>query len=343
MKEQPVSEEVYKGAGVDRDVAGSAKDRIFKLARSTFTPGVLGDIGAFGALYQVAGYKDPVLVAHTDGVGTKLRIASLMGRYDTVGIDIVNHTTNDILTCGAKPLFFLDYMGMATLSTEKVESLVSGMANACKALGCALIGGETAEMPGMYVGEDVELVGFVVGAVERDAVIDGAGIVAGDVLVGLPSNGLHTNGYSLVRRIFGIDDDPTVLSKYTAELGVTLGDALLVPHMSYVAQLTPVLDRIKGMAHITGGGFTDNVPRMLPEGVAARLDSSTWEVPPLFQLIQQQGKVGAEEMNRVFNMGIGMIVAVAPGDIASVCASIPESIVVGDVAPVGDGPQVVIA
>lgn len=262
-------EEVYKVAGVDRDAAGSAKDRIFKLARSTFTPGVLGDIGAFGALYQVAGYKDPVLVAHTDGVGTKLRIASLMGRYDTVGIDIVNHTTNDILTCGAQPLFFLDYMGMGTLSTDKVESLVSGMANACKALGCALIGGETAEMPGMYVGEDVELVGFVVGAVERDAVIDGSGIVAGDVLIGLPSNGLHTNGYSLVRKLFGIDDDPSGLGKYTAELGVTLGDALLVPHMSYVKQLTPVLDRIKGMAHITGGGFTDNVPRMLPEGVAA--------------------------------------------------------------------------
>jgi phosphoribosylformylglycinamidine cyclo-ligase len=276
-------------------------------------------------------------------VGTKLRIASLMGRYDTVGIDIVNHTTNDILTCGAQPLFFLDYMGMGTLSTDKVESLVSGMANACKALGCALIGGETAEMPGMYVGEDVELVGFVVGAVERDAVIDGSGIVAGDVLIGLPSNGLHTNGYSLVRKLFGIDDDPSGLGKYTAELGVTLGDALLVPHMSYVKQLTPVLDRIKGMAHITGGGFTDNVPRMLPEGVAARLDSSAWAVPPLFQLIQRQGNVDEEEMNRVFNMGIGMIVAVAPGDVASVRADIPEAIVVGEVAPAGDGPQVVIS
>jgi phosphoribosylformylglycinamidine cyclo-ligase len=337
-----VSEEVYKVAGVDREAAGNAKGRIFKLARSTFTPGVLGDIGAFGALYQVVGYKDPVLVAHTDGVGTKLRIASLMGRYDTVGEDIVNHTTNDILTCGAKPLFFLDYMGMGKLSTDKVESLVSGMAKACKALECALIGGETAEMPGMYVGEDVELVGFVVGAVERDAVIDGSGITAGDVLLGLPSNGLHTNGYSLVRKLFGIDDDPSVLGKYTAELGVTLGDALLVPHMSYVAQLTPTLDRIKGMAHITGGGFTDNVPRMLPDGLAARLDSSAWEVPPLFQLIQQRGEIGDDEMNRVFNMGIGMIVAVVPGDVASVCAAIPEAIVVGEVAPVGDGPQVVM-
>ncbi|SVB71754.1 uncharacterized protein METZ01_LOCUS224608, partial [marine metagenome] len=309
-EEQDMPEEVYKKAGVDREAAGSAKDRIFKLARSTFTPGVLGDIGAFGALYQVVGYKDPVLVAHTDGVGTKLRIASLMSRYDTVGEDIVNHTTNDILTCGAKPLFFLDYMGMDSLAPEKVESLVSGMAKACKALGCALIGGETAEMPGMYIGDDVELVGFVVGAVERDAVIDGSSITAGDVLLGLRSDGLHTNGYSLVRRIFGIDDDPSILEEHTADLGVTLGDALLVPHRSYTAELTPVLDRIKGMAHITGGGLTDNVPRMLPVGLAAHLNSTAWEIPALFQLLQQKGKIGTEEMNRVFNMGIGMIVAV---------------------------------
>ena len=334
-------EEVYKAAGVDRDAAGSAKDRIFKLARSTFTPGVLGDIGAFGALYQVTGYRDPVLVAHTDGVGTKLRIASLMGRYDTVGEDIVHHCTNDILTCGAKPLFFLDYMGMGRLSTGKVEELVSGMARACKALGCALIGGETAEMPGMYVGEDVELVGFVVGAVEREDVIDGAGIVAGDVLLGLPSSGLHTNGYSLVRRIFGIDDDPAVLSAHYPELGATLGDALLVPHRSYVGALAPALDRIKGMAHITGGGFTDNVPRMLPEGLAARVDSTAWDVPSLFQLIQQRGRIADDEMNRVFNMGIGMVVAVAAGDVAGVCADVPEAIVVGEVAPAGDGPRVV--
>ena len=336
-------EEVYKKAGVDREAAGSAKDRIFKLARSTFTPGVLGDIGAFGALYQVVGYKDPVLVAHTDGVGTKLRIASLMSRYDTVGEDIVNHTTNDILTCGAKPLFFLDYMGMDSLAPEKVESLVSGMAKACKALGCALIGGETAEMPGMYIGDDVELVGFVVGAVERDAVIDGSSITAGDVLLGLRSDGLHTNGYSLVRRIFGIDDDPSILEEHTADLGVTLGDALLVPHRSYTAELTPVLDRIKGMAHITGGGLTDNVPRMLPVGLAAHLNSTAWEIPALFQLLQQKGKIGTEEMNRVFNMGIGMIVAVDPDDVASVRTEIAEAIVVGEIALADGGPQVIIS
>ena len=332
--------DAYRQAGVDRDAAGSAKDRIFSLARSTFTPGVLGDIGAFGALYKVTGYRDPVLVAHTDGVGTKLRVASLMGRYDTVGEDIVHHCTNDILTCGAQPLFFLDYMGMGALATEKVEQLVEGLARACKALDCALIGGETAEMPGMYQGEDVELVGFVVGAVEREGVIDGSGIRAGDALLGLPSSGLHTNGYSLVRRVFGIDEDPSVLDVRHEELGATLGEALLVPHRSYVAALTPALDRIKGMAHITGGGFPENVPRMLPEGLSARLEAESWAVPPLFRLIQRTGSISEEEMRRVFNMGVGMIVAVAPEDVAGVRADVPEAFVIGETTETGDGPQV---
>ncbi len=332
--------DAYRQAGVDRVAAGSAKDRIFAMARSTFTPGVLGDIGAFGALYKVTGYRDPVLVAHTDGVGTKLRVASLMGRYDTVGEDIVHHCTNDILTCGAQPLFFLDYMGMAALSTDKVEQLVEGLARACRALDCALIGGETAEMPGMYHGEDVELVGFVVGAVEREGVIDGSGIRAGDALLGLPSSGLHTNGYSLVRRVFGVDDDPSVLHTRHDELGGTLGEALLVPHRSYVAALTPALDRIKGMAHITGGGFPENVPRMLPEGLSARVEAESWVVPPLFRLIQRTGIISEDEMRRVFNMGVGMIVAVAPEDVAGVRADVPEAFVVGEVADAGDGPQV---
>ena len=333
----------YSRAGVDRGAAGSAKERIFSLARSTFTPGVLGDIGAFGALYKVTGYKDPVLVAHTDGVGTKLRVASLMGRYDTVGEDIVHHCTNDILTCGAQPLFFLDYMGMGTLAEDKVEQLVAGMARACKALDCALIGGETAEMPGMYQGEDVELVGFVVGAVEREGVIDGSGIRAGDVLLGLPSSGLHTNGYSLVRRVFGIDEDPSALNVRHEELGATLGEALLVPHRSYVGALTPALGRIKGMAHITGGGFPENVPRMLPDGLVAKLDGGSWEVPPLFRLIQSKGEIADDEMHRVFNMGVGMIVAVAAEDADGVRADVPGAFVVGEVAEAGDGPRVTIA
>ena len=336
-------EEAYRAAGVDRNAAGSAKDRIFSLARSTFTPGVLGDIGAFGALYKVSGYRDPVLVAHTDGVGTKLRVASLLGRYDTVGEDIVHHCTNDILTCGAQPLFFLDYMGMGTLATDKVEQLVAGLARACRGLGCALIGGETAEMPGMYAGEDVELVGFVVGAVEREGVIDGSGIRPGDALLGLPSSGLHTNGYSLVRRVFGIDDDPSVLEARSGELGVTLGEALLTPHRSYVAALTPALDRIKGMAHITGGGFGENVPRMLPAGLAARLDGGAWEAPALFRLIQRTGGISNEEMHQVFNMGVGMIVAVAPEHVDTVCADVPDAFVVGAVTDAAGGPLVTIS
>ena len=221
---------------------------------------MLGDIGAFGALYRVTGYRDPVLVAHTDGVGTKLRVASLMGRYDTVGEDIVHHCTNDILTCGAQPLFFLDYMGMGALAADKVEQIVEGLARACRGLGCALIGGETAEMPGIYRGEDVELVGFVVGAVEREGVIDGSGIRAGDALLGLPSSGLHTNGYSLVRNVFGIDYDPAVLDERHDELGATLGDALLVPHRSYAAALTPVLDRIKGWRTSPAAGSRRTCP-----------------------------------------------------------------------------------
>lgn len=328
---------VYRQAGVDRDAAGSAKERIFSLARSTFTPGVLGDIGAFGALYKVTGYRDPVLVAHTDGVGTKLRVASLMGRYDTVGEDIVHHCTNDILTCGAQPLFFLDYMGMGALAEAKVEQLVEGLARACRALDCALIGGETAEMPGMYQGEDVELVGFVVGAVEREGVIDGSGIRVGDALLGLPSSGLHTNGYSLVRRVFGIDEDPSVLGVRHDDLGATLGEALLVPHRSYVGALTPALDRIKGMAHITGGGFPENVPRMLPEGLSARLDAGSWTVPSLFRLIQRAGGIPEDEMRRVFNMGVGMIVAVAPEDVAGVRTDVPDAFVVGEAADAADG------
>ena len=312
-----MSEEVYKVAGVDRDAAGSAKDRIFKLARSTFTPGVLGDIGAFGALYQVAGYKDPVLVAHTDGGGTKLRIASLMGRYDTVGEDIVNHTTNDILTCGAKPLFFLDYMGMGTLSTDKVESLMFGMAKACKALDCALIGGETAEMPGMYVGEDVELVGFVVGAVERDAVIDGSGIAAGDVVLGLASDGLHANGFSLVRQMvdaLGLD--------YRAAApfaDMPLDDALLPPPRIYVKSCLEAHGEglVKGLAHITGGGLIDNIPRILPDGLSARIDAAAWPLPPVFRWLAADGGIAPQEMARTFNCGIGMAMITAPENAAA--------------------------
>ena len=284
-----------------------------------------------------------MLVAHTDGVGTKLRVASLMGRYDTVGEDIVHHCTNDIFTCGAQPLFFLDYMGMGALATEKVEQLMVGLSRACKGLGCALIGGETAEMPGMYHGEDVELVGFVVGAVEREGVVDGSGIRAGDALLGLPSSGLHTNGYSLVRRVFGIDDDPTVLDVRHDELGSTLGEALLVPHRSYVAALTPALDRHQGhgahhrrrlpgerAADAAGGpvgaagGRGVGGPATVPADTADGGHRRGRDAPGV-----QHG--------RRHDRGV------APEDVEGVRADVPDAFVVGEVAASDGGPLVTIS
>jgi phosphoribosylformylglycinamidine cyclo-ligase len=316
---------------VDRDVAAEAKEAIARLARTTFTPGVLKDIGFFGAFYQVAGFRDPVLVSHTDGVGTKVKIAVLLGRYDTVGQDVVNHCVNDILTCGARPLFFLDYMGWGRLVPEHAAAVAQGMAAACRAAGCALIGGETAEMPGVYQGDDFDLVGFVVGAVEREAIVDGSRIQEGDLLLGLPSSGLHTNGYSLVRRVFRVEEQPAVLHRRYPKLGRTLGEELLVPHRCYYPLLSKALPLIKGMAHITGGGLLENVPRILPAGLAASFRWGSWPVPPIFSLVQQKGRVQQEEMLRVFNMGVGMVLAAAPGEAGRLRRLVPEAIPIGQV------------
>jgi phosphoribosylformylglycinamidine cyclo-ligase len=326
----------YKDAGVDRDAAALAKDLIRRHARSTFTPGVVGDIGFFGAFFRLQGFRDPILVSHTDGVGTKLRIAALMGRFEEVGQDVVNHCVNDIFTCGARPLFFLDYMAFGRLVPERVEALARGMAGACRAAGCALIGGETAELPGIYRDDDFDLVGFIVGAVERDALLTGQGIRKGDVLLGIPSSGLHTNGYSLVRRIFRIEEDPSVLERWVPEVGRTLGDALLVPHRPYYPLLVPLLPYAKGMAHITGGGLVENVPRILPQGLGARFHLGAWEVPPLFRLIQREGRVEEAEMFRVFNMGIGMVVTVAPTAVDAARRALPEALPIGEVVE-GEG------
>ena len=336
------SKQAYKAAGVDLDAAQKAKELIKPLARSTFTPGVVGDIGFFGGLYQLKGYKDPVLVSSTDGVGTKLKIASLAGKLDTVGIDIVNHCINDIFVCGADPLFFLDYIGLGKMVPDQVESLVKGMAKACKESGCALIGGETAAMPGLYAPGDFDLVGFIVGAVERKQIIDGSKIAVGDAILALSSSGLHTNGYSLVRKVFKIEEDPSILDRVFDELGRPLGEALLEPHRCYYPILKAVLPRIKGMAHITGGGLLENIPRVLPKGVAANLDKSAWEVPPLFKLIQGQGKIEDDEMVRVFNMGIGMLVFCDPADARAISEKVPEAELVGMVVPREDGAQVIL-
>jgi len=297
-------------------------------------------VGFFGGLFEFKGYEEPVLVSSVDGVGTKTKITCSLSKYDTVGIDIVNHCVNDILTCGAEPLFFLDYIGTGKLVPEKVAAIVKGLSQACREVECALIGGETAEMPGIYTGEDYDLVGFVIGVVEKGNIITGETIGAGDAIIGLPSSGLHTNGYSLVRQIFGVT--PAALNTYYTELGRTLGQALLEPHRCYYRQLKPLLPLIKGMAHITGGGLIGNMPRVLPKGLTAQINGKAWETPPIFQLIQERGNVDRKEMYRVFNMGIGMAVICAPEDASKITEALPEAIDIGEVVERGKKARVVI-
>jgi phosphoribosylformylglycinamidine cyclo-ligase len=311
----------YRQAGVDIDAGNEVVRRIRTLARGTFTPGVLSEIGSFGGLFRLdaAGVEDPVLVASADGVGTKLRVAFMTGEHRTIGRDLVNHCVNDILVQGAEPLFFLDYLATGRLDPDVAVQIVEGLASACRENGCALLGGETAEMPGFYADGEYDVAGFIVGAVPRERLITGREIRAGDVLIGVPSSGLHTNGYSLARRIAfesaGLSHD-----RHVAELGTTVGEALLVPHRSYLPLIRPLLRDgvIKGMAHITGGGITDNLPRVLPEGVHAEIDRDAWDVPPIFRWLQKTGGVPDADMLRTFNMGIGLIVVAAEKDSAPI-------------------------
>ena len=327
----------YKASGVDIDAGNETVRRIRGLARSTFTSGVLSDIGSFGGLFQLepGRYREPVLVSSADGVGTKLKVAVMANRHTTVGVDLVNHCVNDILVQGAVPLFFMDYLATGRLSPAVAAAIVGGMAAACRDNGCALLGGETAEMPGFYAEGEYDIAGFIVGAVERERLIDGRSIAVGDVLVGVPSSGVHTNGYSLVRRIvferLGLDVESRV-----PELGTTVGDALLEPHRSYLRVVRPLLEtgRIKGMAHITGGGITDNLPRILPPGTSATIDTASWTVPPLFQWLQDAGQVPADDMFRTFNMGIGLIIVTARDDAGRVMKDIgTEARIIGAIVP----------
>jgi len=322
--------ETYLAAGVNLQAAQKATESIKALASKTLQPEVLGGVGFFGGMYQLAGYRQPVLVSSTDSPGTKLKIATMMGRFDTVGIDVVNHCVNDVFTSGAKPIF-LDYIGVGHLVPEMVEALVKGVAQACQAVGCSLVGGETAELPGIYPAEGFDLAGFAVGVVEKDAILDGSTIAEGEVLLAIPSKGLHTSGYSLARKVFRLEDDPSVLDRTLPGLSGTLWDALMEPHRCYYPLLEPVLHLIKGMAHITGGGLPENVPRILPKGLGARFDTSAWEVPPIFSLIQEAGQVERDEMFRVFNMGVGMVLACAPDKTDEVRRLVPEARVVGEV------------
>jgi phosphoribosylformylglycinamidine cyclo-ligase len=333
--------EAYARAGVDVKAADKAKELIKQHARSTSRPEVLTDIGLFGGMFQLKGYTEPVLVSSVDGVGTKLKIASLVDKHDTIGIDLVNHCVNDVLTCGASPLFFLDYIAMGKLLPERVESIVSGIARACKSVGCALIGGETAEMPGIYQADNYDLVGFIVGVVEKANILNGNSIASGDILLGLPSSGLHTNGYSLVRKVFNIDRVPSSLQIFYPELKRTLGEELLEPHRCYYSELKPVLPMVKGLAHITGGGFIGNIPRILPQGLAAQINKDAWQVPPIFRLIQERGKVKEAEMYQVFNMGIGMVVICSPKHVSELTTALPETKKIGKVIE-ATGPKRVI-
>jgi phosphoribosylformylglycinamidine cyclo-ligase len=306
----------YKASGVDIDAGNEVVSRIRSLARGTFTSGVLSDIGSFGGLFHLGTSRgDLVLVASADGVGTKLRVAFMAGTHRTIGVDLVNHCVNDILVQGAEPLFFLDYLATGRLDPDVAVQIVEGLADACRQNGCALLGGETAEMPGFYKDGEYDVAGFIVGAVSREQLIDGKRIAHGDVLIGLPSSGLHTNGYSLARRIAfdvaGLD----VRSPFPGS-DVPLGAALLTPHRSYLAVIRPLLTSgaIKGMAHITGGGITENLPRILPPGTHALIERASWRVPAIFEWLQQAGDVPSDDMLRTFNMGIGLIVAAGTED-----------------------------
>ncbi len=338
---EPNTEKAYALAGVDISMADRIKKTIAQQARTTFHRQVIGS-QFFGSMFRLTGYQEPVLVASTDGVGTKLKIAALLGKYDTVGMDIVNHCVNDILCCGAEPLFFLDYIAMGKLQPQQIEAIVSGLVRACHQAGCSLIGGETAEMPGVYSEGSYDLVGFVVGVVEKKSIINGSSITPGDVILGLPSSGLHTNGYSLVRKVFGIDTNPSCLNRFYPELGRTLGEELLQVHRCYYPPLKPALPLVKGLAHITGGGFPGNIPRILPKGVAARVRKRSWDVPPIFSLIQKQGKVPEMEMYQVFNMGIGMAVVCSPERAARISSILPEVRVIGEIVKRNRGPRVII-
>ena len=310
----------YRDAGVDIDAQDEALRRIKAALQATRTPGVLADLGAFGGLFapDLRGMAEPVLVASADGVGTKLEVAALAGVHDTVGRDLVNHCVNDILVQGARPLFFMDYVATGKLDPAVLAAVVGGIARGCRENGCALLGGETAEMPGFYGEARYDVAGFIVGMVDRPKVLDGSAVRVGDVLVGLPSAGLHTNGYSLARKLFFEVAGLTVQDRVEA-LGTTVGEALLAEHRSYLPVLRGALDAdlVSALAHITGGGLTDNIPRILPQGIAAEIAASAWTVPALFRWMQETGNIEAVEMRRTFNLGIGMVAVVPEAKLAA--------------------------
>ena len=326
----------YEDAGVSIKAGDETVDKIKNFAKSTFNKSVLADIGLFGGFFQpdLAGYTEPVLVSSVDGVGTKLKIAIQMNKHDTIGQDLVNHCVNDIAVCGAEPLFFLDYMAFGKLDPDVASEIIKGFSIACKENGCALIGGETAEMPGVYEQHDYDLSGTIVGIVEKSKIIKGERITSGDILVGIPSSGLHTNGYSLARKVilekYNLSDNVNLLNK-------TIGDELLSIHRSYLKLIKAIKNKIevKGISHITGGGIIGNTKRILPEGSKLRIDWNNWEVPSIFKLIQEAGDISDNEMRTVFNMGIGLVFVVSKNDLENsikLCTDLKENpVVIGQV------------
>ncbi len=325
-----VSASAYAAAGVDLNAAARAKLRIGEIAQSTYGAGVVSGPGAFGGIFDVDPGSEYLTVSSTDSVGTKLRIAQAMGRHDTVGIDIVNHCVNDILPAGAEPMFFLDYIGLNGYDDDLIAEILAGVASACVENECALIGGETASLPGIYQGNDYDLVGFIVGRVRRDEMLQPERTVPGDILIALPSSGLHTNGYSLVRSIFRTDEDASALRDVVPGDGRTLGEALLEPHKSYLSQLRPVLGKVRSLGHITGGSFAKNVPRALAMDVGAILDPGTWAPPPLFGYIQEQGRIDDDEMFNVFNMGVGMVICSAASEADFLLSELNGAWIIGE-------------
>lgn len=323
----------YADAGVSIDNANLAVAKIREYAKSTFNERTLTEIGSFGGMFSAMfpDMEEPILVASADGVGTKLKLAFDTGIHNTVGADLVNHCVNDILVQGARPLFFLDYFATGKLEPEVTASVVEGMARACRENSCVLLGGETAEMPSMYADGEYDLAGFIVGVVDKPKVIDGKSIAAGDVVLGIPSNGLQTNGYSLARKLF-FEVGGYKPSDYVEELGTTVGEALLATHQSFLPQIGPLLDSglITGLAHITGGGFLENIPRILPEGVSVEINRGTWPELPIFSMMQQLGNVDEHEMFRTFNMGIGMVVICSPENAAGLGFTAIGGVVEGD-------------
>lgn len=332
----------YRDSGVDIDAGAKAVELMKGHVAKTRTPGVISGIGGFGAAFMpdLTGYREPVLVSGTDGVGTKLKIAFMMDRHDTIGIDCVAMCVNDIACMGAKPLFFLDYIATGKLEPEKVADIVKGISEGCREAGCALIGGETAEMPGFYSPGEYDLAGFAVGIVDRESIIDGSSIKEGDLLVGLPSSGLHSNGYSLVRKVL-FEKEGMSVQTYVEDFGCSLGEELLKPTRIYVKQVLKAVETadVKGIAHITGGGFFENIPRIIPDGLRADIYPDRWKVPEVFKFIQHRGGIGQQEMFRTFNMGIGLVLAADPGQAEILLESLQSdgAVVIGRISPGSGG------